>query len=217
MIDAIQIKVCGLTSLVDADFADACGADYLGFNLYPESPRHITIAQYRSMAGRLPDRRKVAVAVEPDPAALLAMRDAGFDRFQVHFRHDLPIAAVEGWSRAVGVENLWLAPRLPPGIDVPAAWLGLSKAVLMDTFDASLFGGTGRTGDWPKFRRHLEGHPGRTWILSGGLNPENIGGALAGSGARFVDVNSGVESAPGVKDHAKLKAFAASVRKAAAR
>jgi phosphoribosylanthranilate isomerase len=217
MIDAIQLKVCGLTSLVDSAFADACGADHLGFNLYPKSPRYISIAQYLSMADRLPDRHHVAVTVEPDPAELLAMKDAGFDRFQVHFRHDMPVAAIEKWSRAVGAENLWLAPKLPPGVDVPESWLGLSGAVLLDTFDASLYGGTGRTGDWPKFKRHLAAHPGTTWILAGGLNPGNIGAAVAGSGARFVDVNSGVESVPGVKDHAKLKAFVAALHRAAAR
>ncbi len=217
MIDGIQIKVCGLTSLVDADFADACGADHLGFVLHAKSPRHVSLAQFRSMAGRLPERHKVAVDVEPGSDALLAMRDAGFDRFQVHFRHDLPASSIEAWSRAVGAGNLWLAPKLPPGVDVPDAWLGLARCVLMDTFDPTLFGGTGRTGDWPKFRRHSERHPGKTWILSGGLSPENVGDALAGTGARFVDVNSGVESAPGVKDHSRLKAFVAAVHKAAGR
>jgi phosphoribosylanthranilate isomerase len=86
---------------------------------------------------------------------------------------------------------------------------------MLDTFDEALFGGTGRVGDWPKFRRHREAHPRATWILSGGLSPENVGGALAGSGARFVDVNSGIESAPGVKDHARMKAFVVAVHKAA--
>ena len=215
MVDAIQVKVCGLTSLVDADFADGCGADYLGFVLHAKSPRHVSLAQFRSMAGRLPERRKVAVAVEPAADALLAMRDAGFDRFQVHFRHDLPVRDIEAWSTAVGMGNLWLAPKLPPGVDVPGAWLGLAHCILMDTFDPALFGGTGRAGDWPKFRRHGERHPEKTWILSGGLNPENVGEALAGTGARFVDVNSGVESAPGVKDHARLKAFFAAVHRAA--
>jgi phosphoribosylanthranilate isomerase len=217
MIEGIQVKVCGLTSLVDADFADACGADYLGFNLYPKSPRHITFAQYRSMAKRLPARHRVAVTVEPGRSELLAMRDAGFNHFQVHFRHDLPLAKIEGWTHVVGAEALWLAPKLPPEVDVAASWLGLSRGILLDTFDPTLFGGTGRTGDWAKFRRHRQRQPGKTWILSGGLNPENIGEALAKTGARFIDVNSGVESAPGVKDHAKLKAFVAAVRKASGR
>jgi len=217
MVGGIQIKVCGLTTLVDADFADDCGADYLGFNFYPQSPRHISLGQYRTMAGRLEGRRRVAVSVEPDADALRAMRDLGFDRFQVHFRDDAAQARIEAWAGLVGAPNLWLAPRLAPGADVPAAWLALAGAVLLDTFDASLFGGTGRTGDWPKFRRHREAHPRSTWILSGGLGPANVGEALAGTGARFLDVNSGVESAPGVKDPAKLRAFVAAVREAAAR
>jgi phosphoribosylanthranilate isomerase len=217
MIDGIQIKVCGLTSLVDADFADACGVDYLGFNLYPKSPRYVSLAQFRSMAKRVPERHKVAVTVEPTAGGLTAMREAGFDLFQVHFRHDTEPGTIEGWSREVGPESLWLAPKLPPGVDVPQAWTGLAKTIMLDTFDESLFGGTGRVGDWPKFRRHREAHRGTTWILSGGLNPENVGGALSGSGARFVDVNSGIESAPGVKDREKLKAFVVAVHKAATR
>jgi len=217
MIEGIQIKVCGLTSLVDAEYADMCGADYLGFNFYAKSSRHITFRHYAAMSGRLPERRRVAVAVEPDAAELRAMADAGFDRFQIHFRHDFPIKKVEAWSQSVGPAKLWLAPKLPPGTDVAPRWLELAKAVLLDTFDKSLFGGTGRTGDWPMFKRHRRDHKGTTWILSGGLNAENVGDALDGTGARFLDVNSGVESAPGVKDHAKLEAFAAAVRRSARR
>jgi phosphoribosylanthranilate isomerase len=214
---AIKIKVCGLTSLADADFANASGVDYLGFNLYPKSPRYVSLPKYRSMAERIPAGHRVAVTVEPAPGELLALRDEGFDLFQVHFRHDIPAGAIEGWSREVGAKNLWLAPKLPPGADASSAWLQLAGTLLLDTFDESLFGGTGRTGDWLKFRRHGDAHPETTWILSGGLNPENIAGALAGSGATFVDVNSGIESAPGVKDRDKLKAFVAAVRNAATR
>jgi phosphoribosylanthranilate isomerase len=168
------------------------------------------------MAGRLAQRGRVAVSVEPDADSLRAMRDLGFDRFQIHFRGDIAPGAVEAWSGLVGAPNLWLAPRLAPEADVPAAWLALAGAVLLDTFDPSLFGGTGRPGDWPKFKRHREAHPATTWILSGGLGPSNVGEALAGTGARFLDVNSGVESSPGVKDPEKLKAFIAAVHKAAA-
>lgn len=207
MIDGIRLKVCGLTALVDAEFAGRCGADYLGFILYPKSPRHISLATFRAMAAHLPERRKVAVSVEPTPAELDAMTAAGFDFFQIHFRHDLPTATIAGWLAAAGAERLWLAPKLPPGVDVPAALLPFANFFLLDTFHAGKFGGTGETGDWPKFARHQQTHPQKTWILSGGLNPENIGEALRASGARFVDVNSGVESAPGVKDHAKLKRF----------
>jgi phosphoribosylanthranilate isomerase len=215
MIDGIQIKVCGLTAPGDVEYAAACGADYLGFILHPGSPRNVSLRHFREMAEALPMRPKVAVVVEPAPGALAAMRGAGFDIFQVHFRHDIPLAAIQAWSREAGIDNLWLAPKLPPKVDVQEAWLAFAPCILLDTFDPTLFGGTGRPGDWPKFRRHSEAHPEKTWILSGGLGPENVGAAFAGTGARFIDVNSGVESAPGVKDHAKLRAFFAAVRKAA--
>ena len=207
MIDGIRIKVCGLTSLVDAEFADKCGADCLAFNLYPKSPRHISLETFQAMAKRLPERRKVAVSVEPTEAELKAMTLAGFDFFQIHFRHDLPTTMVASWSKIVGAEKLWLAPKLPPGADVPAVLLPLAKFFLLDTFHAEKFGGTGETGDWVKFARHQQAHADKTWILSGGLNPDNIGEALRASRAKFVDVNSGVESAPGIKDHEKLKRF----------
>jgi phosphoribosylanthranilate isomerase len=207
MIDGIRFKVCGLTSLGDAEFADRCGADYLGFNFHPGSPRRISLDQYNAMAPRLPERKKVAVSVEPDKAALKAMIEAGFDRYQIHFRSDLPSSMVEEWSQAVGAGRLWLAPRLPPGLALPESLLPLAGTFLMDTFSPEVFGGSGRTGDWKSFALIRQSHPSKTWILAGGLGPENIGPALAESGARFVDVNSRVEAAPGVKDHSKLKAF----------
>jgi phosphoribosylanthranilate isomerase len=144
------------------------------------------------------------------------MRDAGFSLFQVHFGRGVPVESVRAWSAEVGPGALWLAPKLPPGVDVPAQLLGLAGTFLLDTFDPTLFGGTGRTGDWPKFRRHREAHPGKAWVLSGGLSPANVADALAGTGARLVDVNSGVESAPGAKDPARLEAFFAAVRAAGA-
>ncbi len=212
MNDDVQVKICGLTTAADAVLALGLGADFFGFVLHPKSPRFVSLGQYASIAGLLPAGRRVAVIVEPAAGDLVRAREAGFDRFQVHFRHDLPLAALEAWSREAGAADLWLAPKLPPEVDVPATWMGLAHTFLVDTFDPNLFGGTGRTGDWPKFRRHREAHPEKTWILSGGLNPANVGDALAGSGSRFVDVNSGVESAPGVKDRAKLAAFLAAVR-----
>ena len=214
MIAGIQVKVCGLTSAEDAAAAAAIGADFLGFILHEKSPRHISIARYGAIAPDLPDKPRVAVVVEPAPGTLRKLRDLCFSRFQVHFRRETPLASLEGWSSEAGAGALWLAPRLRTEDDVDASWPGLSSAILLDTFDPALFGGTGRTGDWPKFRRISQGKPGGTWILSGGLSPENIAAAIAGTGARFVDVNSGVESSPGVKDHARLRSLAAAVRAA---
>lgn len=215
MIDGIRFKVCGLTSLVDAEFADRCGADYLGFILYPKSPRAISLAHYRAMAPRLPDRRKVAVSVEPTLEELTAMKEAGFDFFQIHFSPGTSDEQLTAWSRLVGEKHLWLAPKLPPGEDVSAATRAVAKFVMLDTFHAGGFGGSGQTGDWGKFARHQAEHRGNIWILAGGLNPENIGDALAQTRARIVDVNSGVECAPGVKDEGKLKRFVVALHRAA--
>jgi phosphoribosylanthranilate isomerase len=217
MTEGIHVKICGLTSVADAAFADSLGADYLGFVLHPKSPRYLSLERFRSMEATLPRRPKVAVVVEPQAGALTAMKEAGFEGFQVHFRHDTSLQVIEAWASEVGVDGLWLAPKLPPAVDVPDAWLKLTHCVLLDTFDETLFGGTGRKGDWPKFRRHLQGHPDRTWILSGGLKPENVRAAIAGTGARFVDVSSGVESAPGIKDHARLAEFFSEVRSSSTR
>lgn len=215
MIAGVRLKVCGLTSIVDAEAADRCGADYLGFILHPRSPRFLPLAQYAAMAARLPERRRVAVSVEPSAEELSAMAGAGFDFFQIHFGVGLEPTRLEEWSRITGRERLWLAPKLPPDSDVPVAVLAAGSTVLMDTFHASGFGGSGLTGDWGKFARHRIAFPDHAWILAGGLNHANIGAALAASGARIVDVNSGVESSPGVKDEAKLRRFAEALRAAA--
>jgi phosphoribosylanthranilate isomerase len=205
MTDGIRLKICGLTTQDDAEFAAHAGADFLGFILHPDSPRFLALEKFSGFAAHLPAGRKVAVSVEPSLDQLAAMNAAGFDYFQIHFRHDLPAATVAGWAQTVGVDRLWLAPKLPPGISVPDAVLPLAKTFLFDTYHVRKFGGTGETSDWAKFARHRRAHPKKTWILSGGLNPGNIATAIKQSGARFVDVDSGVESAPGVKDHAKLQ------------
>jgi phosphoribosylanthranilate isomerase len=207
MINGIRLKVCGLTSLVDAELADRAGADYLGFVLYAKSPRHVTPARFRAMAARLPDRRKVAVMVEPSAAELATA--AGFDFVQIHFPHDLPPGTVAAWAGVVGRQRLWLAPRLPPAATLPPALLPLADTFLFDAFHAEKFGGSGQTADWTKFRQQRELHPEKTWILAGGLNPDNISVALKATGARLVDVNSGIEASPGVKDPAKVAAFVA--------
>jgi phosphoribosylanthranilate isomerase len=207
MINGVRLKVCGLTSLVDADAADSVGADALGFIFYPKSPRGITLTQYAAMKDRLPPRKKVAVSVEPSAADLAAQSAAGFDFFQIHFSADTPTYLLASWAETVALSRLWLAPKLPPGQDVKPEWLPFADTILLDTFHADKFGGTGETGDWAKFKRHRDTHPAKTWILSGGLKPDNVAAAVTATGAKFLDVNSGVELSPGVKDPAKLKAL----------
>ncbi len=208
MIAGIRIKVCGLTTLAGVRFAHASGADYIGFNLYPKSPRFIPLAEAVQLIAQLPDLKTVAVMVSPTVEELAAANTAGFDFFQIHFPIDTPVAAVAAWVVEVGRARLWLAPKLPVEQDLPASLLSLADTFLFDTFHAQGFGGSGRTGDWGKFLRHQQSHPEKTWILAGGLNPENVGAAIRQSGAAFLDVNSGVESAPGVKDQGKLRQLA---------
>jgi len=214
MINGIRIKVCGLTSLVDADSADRCGADFIGFNFFPQSPRYLSPDNYGAFSSRLPDRRRVAILVEPTDAQLGSLQKHGFAAYQVHFRLDRPIDQVQAWSNRVGRERLWLAPRIAPGQELNEAWLELADHFLIDAFHPDAFGGTGRTANWEKFRECRKSYPKTNWILAGGLGPENVGAALQASGARFLDVNSGIESSPGVKDPARMAAFFAAVRAA---
>ncbi len=214
MIDGVQLKICGLTSLVDAEAADNCGADFLGFILYPGSPRCVQLNQYAAMAERLPPRRRVAVLVEPTGEELARAEAAGFDRFQIHFGLETAETGVKTWSDEVSPDRLWLAPKLPPGTQLPVWLLPLAKTFLLDGYRADQFGGTGRTSDWEQYRRLRRENSDKTWVLSGGLGPDNIAEALARTEARFVDVNSGVESSPGIKDLNKLKSLVAALHKA---
>jgi phosphoribosylanthranilate isomerase len=214
MIHGVRFKVCGLTSLVDAEAADAVGADYLGFILYPKSPRYVSLAQFAAMTPRLPPRKKVAVVVEPTAEALVEIKAAGFDYVQVHFSPTTSLVTVERWLEVIPRERLWLAPRVPPGQELDSSFIALVDHVLLDTYHPQAHGGTGQTGDWTSFKALRVGFPHVNFILAGGLNPENIGAALATTGARWVDVNSGIESAPGVKDHSKLQAFVSALRQA---
>ena len=210
MIGELRLKVCGLTTAEDAAAAAGIGADYLGFILYPKSPRHLPLARFGALRPRLPARPKVAVMVAPSEAELAAAQAAGFDFFQVHFPVT-DLAAARRAHAAVGAARLWLAPKLPPEAELAPELLALADTWLLDTYRAESFGGTGHTGDWAKFRRLREAHPAKTWVLAGGLAPDNVAAAVAATGAGTIDVNSGVESAPGRKDPAKLAALRAAL------
>jgi phosphoribosylanthranilate isomerase len=206
MIGGIRVKVCGLTSAGDAAVAAGIGADFLGFILYPKSPRYLPLAKFAELRPQLPALPKVAVMVAPSEAELTAAGEGGFDFFQIHFPADNPATARAAATR-FGTARVWLAPKLPPETELPAELLPLANTWLLDTYRADGFGGTGRTGDWAKFRRLREAHPERTWVLAGGISPENVAVAVAATGAQTIDVNSGVELAPGRKDLVRLTAL----------
>jgi phosphoribosylanthranilate isomerase len=212
MIGNIHLKVCGVRRAEDARLAADLGADFLGFILYPKSPRHLALGDFANLAPALPaGPKRVAVMVEPTLDDLDWAQEAGFDFFQIHARHDLSPGILQAWSEAAGSARLWLAPKLPPGAAFPEGWLSLADTFLVDTFHADGFGGSGKTGDWSGFAALAKARAKKRWILAGGLGPDNVAAALAASGARFVDVNSGVESAPGLKSAEKLRALAAAL------
>lgn len=207
MIGGIRLKVCGLTRADDAQKAAELGADWLGFIFHEGSPRKTTLGDYRAFKAGLPGIGRVAVSVEPDESALDELQAAGFDAYQIHFRRETPLARIDAWSRQVGRDRLWLAPKLAPSDAFDAAWLRSAAVFLLDGYDPAKFGGTGRTTDWSRFAALSRAHPGTGWILSGGINPANAAEAVSRTGAGFIDVNSGVELAPGIKDPAKLAAL----------
>ncbi|MGA2051825.1 MAG: phosphoribosylanthranilate isomerase [Opitutales bacterium] len=200
-----RIKICGLTRLEDVRLARELGADYMGVVFYPKSPRRMPEERLSGLLAAIPVGKRVAVEVAPAPGMLKKLEALGFDFFQVHYDPaETPETALERWANEVGSERLWLAPRLPSGTPFPPAALAAARTLLVDTYQKGTYGGTGRTGDWPHFKTLYEAHPQHEWVLSGGLRPENIRAAVQATQARIVDVNSGVESAPGVKDAGKL-------------
>ena len=195
----VKLKVCGITSIEDARAAIACGAEFLGFNFYPPSPRFIAPVEARAIIAALPSSAlPVGIFVnEPGPADVLArMRESGVRLAQLHGDEDAE------YCREVGPDRVIKAMRTSASLDVtglagyPARW------ILLDAFDKKLYGGTGKTANWAMAR---EAARVANLFLAGGLSPENIGEAIREVGPFAVDVNSGVESAPGKKDAGRLR------------
>lgn len=212
MSGSVRVKICGLSGADDAGLAAELGARFLGFIFYAKSPRRVTLAQYREFRDDLPPIPRVYVQVRPDAEELRRALDEGFDLFQPHFAADEDRRIVETWAEAVSPSRLWLAPKIAPGDGFPEELLELAGSFLVDTYREDLFGGTGKTGDWEGFRRLSGKFPEKRWVLAGGLKPENIGEAAAVSGAEILDVNSGIETAPGRKDPERMRELFAALR-----
>lgn len=208
----VKVKVCGITRIEDLRTALKLGADAIGINLYGPSPRGVTFEKARLLIAEIPQGKRVMVDVSISPETLQRYRDAGFDSFQIHCDLDVSPNTLLTWSRLVGSGELWLAPRIPPGSVFPKVFLDYADAIVSDTYSANVLGGTGKIHDWLEFRTLQSIDPSKKWILAGGLGPQNIKQALRESGALYVDVNSGVESAPGIKDATKLADFFAQIR-----
>ena len=200
-----DIKVCGLTRESDVDLALDLGADYCGFIVYPKSPRGLSLERAQELARRVPAGKRVLVDVETGTQELERYRDAGFDYFQIHCGLQVGLATLAAWSGLVGRDRLWLAPRVAPDDDFPLAILEFAGTILVDTYATNQVGGTGVVGDWGRFSQLSAQYPQTNWVLAGGLAPKNVLSAVSQSGARQLDLNSGVERSPGIKDAAKLR------------
>ena len=208
MDERVRVKICGLTRPADVAAAVAAGASYVGFVFFEKSPRHLSLAAARALALEVPPGVvKVALTVDADDAALDALlARVPIDMLQLHgrespqrvaalrARHGLPVMKAVGVAAARDLaalddygqvaDQLLVDAKPPPGAPLP--------------------GGNGLAFDW----RLLTGRRWtRPWMLAGGLTPENVAEAVRRTGARQVDVSSGVESAPGEKDPARIRAF----------
>ncbi len=203
-----KIKVCGLTREEDIKLTLSFGADYFGFILYPQSPRAVSLDRAVELAAAVPVGQRVAVDVATSLEDLKSYSDAGFDYFQIHFGADFEHGNLAEYSKIVGKDKLWLAPRLASEDSFSEDILDYAGTILIDTFVEDQFGGTGKVGDWARFNTLKERYPQTNWVLAGGLSPSNVLDALASTSADHLDINSGVETAPGIKDEVKLrKAF----------
>ena len=207
MLDKKHIKVCGLTRAHDVEQVLRFGGDYCGFIVYAPSPRAISIDKAQELSARVPVGKRVLVDVTPSIDSLKKQVDGGFDFFQIHTDASVGERVLEQWADTVGVDRLWLAPRLKPGDVFPEYFLKYAASFLVDTYSSGQVGGTGQTGDWGSFSSWKALYPSKQWILAGGLKPENVMRAIVQTGADHLDLNSGLESAPGQKDPEKIKAL----------
>ncbi|HLY59767.1 MAG TPA: phosphoribosylanthranilate isomerase [Terriglobia bacterium] len=206
-----RVKICGITCVEDATLAVELGAAALGFNFYPASPRHIAPSAARVIISKLPPL-VTAVGVfanETDGAHVAAIAlEAGVTTVQLHgTASPLPGKG----AKALDGFTVFQAIAVWKGFKPEILQHFKANAFLLDAYDPGLHGGTGKTFDWYLAR---EARKFGTIIIAGGLTAENVGQAIREVLPYAVDVASGVESAPGIKDPAKLRAFFAEVAKA---
>jgi phosphoribosylanthranilate isomerase len=206
-----EVKICGLTRAVDAEYADAAGAEYLGV-IFAGGPRERTPMQSRdTLAGRRARKVGVFAAQSADAIATL-VEMVGLHVVQLHAASSA--ARVQQVRAATGAE-VWAVIRTADGT-LPADVEELCEAadaLLIDSLVPGHLGGSGQTVRWDVLGESLDAldyHP--RIVLAGGLTAENVAEAIEYVAPSVVDVSSGVESSPGIKDHAHIRAFIAAVR-----
>lgn len=203
-----RIKICGITREPDALAAVAAGADAVGLVFHPPSPRHLDPARAQTISAVIPPFvQRVGLFMNPEPSLVRHILET-VDLDLLQFHGDEPADFCTAWGRAYikavpmgnGAEPLTYMRGHPQ-----------ARGFLLDSHAPGGPGGTGRTFDWSRTPTDAE----RPLILAGGLNPENVGEAVRRTRPYAVDVSSGVESAPGVKDPARIQAFCERAMRAA--
>lgn len=206
---AVEVKICGLSTRETAEAALAAGADLIGLVFFPKSPRNVTLEQAAGLAALARGRAKVvALVVDADDQLLSDIaREVQPDFIQAH--------GGETPQRVAEIERLTGKPvikaiRVKDAGDIAAAAAFSSVASLIlydakapETLGSALPGGNGHAFDWAL----LEGESRPAFMLAGGLTPDNVADAIRVTGAPMVDVSSGVETAPGVKDPGLIRKF----------
>jgi len=214
---SIEVKICGINAPIALAAAAESGADYVGFVFYPPSPRAISPATAAALAAAAPaGLRKVALVVDADDARLQEILDtAPIDLLQLHGSES--VARVAAIRAGFGVPVMKVL-RVASAEDVAAAaaYEPVADRLLFDAkpprdMKGALPGGNALVFDWQLLAGRTWSLP---WMLSGGLNADNVAEALRISGARAVDVSSGVEDRPGVKNPDKIRAFIAAAKAA---
>jgi phosphoribosylanthranilate isomerase len=213
---SVIVKICGLSTPEALDVALDAGADMVGFVFFAPSPRHLTFERAHALASRVLERaQKVALTVDADDALLDAVVEAlQPDMLQLHGTESP--ARVEAIRRMFGLPVMKALPiSAKSDLDGIVRYAGVADRLLFDARaprEATRPGGLGRPFDW-HLLENLD--PGVPFMLSGGLDADNVGEALRVTRAPGVDVSSGVERAPGEKDPDKIRAFVRAARVAA--
>jgi phosphoribosylanthranilate isomerase len=200
-----KVKICGITNPADAQAAVTAGADALGFIFYEKSARFVRLTDAAAISRPLaPFIMRVGVFVNaPEEFVLKAIRECGLTSLQFHGDEPPEYCAQFGLMsmkafRIHGPETLEQIPKYA------------TDAYLLDAFSSTTLGGTGEKFNWDLAIQAQKF--GKPIFLAGGLTPENVAGAIRKVRPFGVDVSSGVERAPGIKDRAKIKAFIAAAR-----
>jgi phosphoribosylanthranilate isomerase len=197
------VKICGITSCADALAAVAAGADALGFNFYRPSPRYISPETAREITNQLPTSvLKVGVFVNEELESVVRIvTEVGLSGVQLHGDES------PEYCEALAGNYIIKVFRAGDDFDIEAYTV---EAIMLDTKDDMLRGGTGRIFDWSLAHRPESSKP--RLFLAGGLSPENVAEAITTVRPYAVDACSSLEISPGRKDHARMRAFVAAAR-----